>query len=130
MKRIYIGFSRNLDANAVRRALDLDFASDPESGRSLLEREFGSNYVEPGSFEVYGRNELPTAAWNWSNINGFFPFRHPPLKIVDMDIREMSVVLFVQNEARLTKMSAADIEFVDTFLIQDFDFAPKNGEAS
>lgn len=81
MTQVWIGLSRTLDFEPlISRYIDPLFSAPPpffqtegdEEPMGMLERDFGADTFQPGSFEVYARSHYPDERFDYE----FFRSNH------------------------------------------------------
>jgi hypothetical protein len=71
MHKVYLGCSSSLSREELVQYFDID---PHHSDRiSQFEQNFGSGYIEPGSFEIYDRSEYETLGFDANLLERLLP---------------------------------------------------------
>lgn len=119
MHSIYLGYSTTLSGKEVMQYFDID--PDHKDGISKFEQAFGCEYVEPGSFEVYDRDDYKDFDFDASLFERLLPFMPDEEHVAHIDFRVAKSVLYVKIK-HVDRMESADIKLVGPMIIEKFDF--------
>lgn len=119
MHNIYLGYSLTLTAREMREYFDIDF-HHPES-KSKFEQIFNVGYIEPGTFEVYGRDDCEDLGFDESLMPKLLPFRPKIEWLEKIDYKNCKCVFFIATE-KANKMITENVTLLGPFRIAKFDY--------
>lgn len=119
MHSIYFGYSTTLSGEEMIRYFDID--PNHEEGVSKFEQEFGCEYVEPGSFEVYGRDDYKDVGFDASLLERLLPFTPDKEHVGKIDFGEAKSVFYIKTD-HVDRMENPDIRLIGPMFIEKFDF--------
>ena len=119
MHNIYLGYSLTLTSQEMRDYFDIDM-DHPES-KSKFEQIFEVDYIEPGSFEVYGNTDYETLAFDENFISKILPFKPQMEWLEKIDYNNCKCVFYIATEAA-KKMITENVTLLGPFRIDKFDF--------
>lgn len=119
MHNIYLGYSLTLTAREMISYFDID-SHHPEL-ISKFEQIFKVGYIEPGTFEVYGRDDYDDLAFDESLIFELLPFRPQMEWLEKIDYKNCKCVFYIATETT-DKMITENVTLLGPFRIAKFDF--------
>lgn len=114
----YIGISKYLGIDGIRSLLEVDYDTPAANQKSYFQRVLGANYIEPGSYEVYERQDFPGETFDSDFIKHLLRFLPSPiqverLRLDDLDFSEIRSVFVLTNSGSVQSGPAGFIEIVD-----------------
>lgn len=119
MHTIYIGYSTVLSGCELIKYFDID--PDHEKGISKFEQEFGCNYVEPGSFEVYDRKEYDGFIFDAGFFARLVPFAPDPKLISAIDFDSVRSIFYIETPT-VTRTENGIVKLLGPMTVDKFDF--------
>ena len=119
MHTVYLGYSTNFNADEMIQFFDIDPLH--KDGISKFEQEFGCSYIQPGSFEVYGRDKYEPRGFNTTLLKHFLPFQCEMDLLEKIDFQNSKCVFFLVTNS-ITRMAANGIFIVGKVDVQKFDY--------
>ncbi|MCW1918265.1 hypothetical protein NX862_05840 [Rhodobacter sp. KR11] len=120
LANLYLGSSRLLSSDEVIARFDIDFAGrafrsaferplddqvapdevDGKDGdfRSVFQKTFAGGRIEPGDFEVYGREDFPGLAFDAALFLRLLPFTPDPRLVAQIDFTAARSVFYVKTQ--------------------------------
>lgn len=142
MHSLYLGSSRFLSSDEVIARFDIDFADRairsafehppgsqgaPEEVdgknwevRSVFQKTFGGSPIEPGDFEVYGREDFPELAFDAVLFAQLLPFTPDPRLVAQIDFPAAHSVFYVKTRG-MWRTEDKKISLFGPMLIEKFD---------
>ncbi|WP_299073325.1 hypothetical protein [uncultured Paraglaciecola sp.] len=117
-RRVYIGYSTTLNGREMIQYFDIDPLHDDRL--SKFEQNFGSPYIQPGSFEVYGK-ETYGNDFNAAYVKDLFPFDLEEIILSKISFDEARCVFFVETESVDIK-SAKDATLLGPIDVEKYNF--------
>ena len=118
--QVYIGYSYDRDFKYLMKLLDVD-PSHPE-GVSQFESLFGTSYIEPGQFEIYGREDVD-GDFTKSVLEEYFPFKmNDDLGIWKVDLSDAKCVFFIADEKKWNASEADGVVITDVINVSSIVF--------
>jgi hypothetical protein len=119
MHNIYIGYSPILKSSEVIKYFDID--PDSEDGSSKFEKIFGSDYISPGNFEVYGREDYIDYEFNLEFVEKLFPFSPERLILNKINISCVETAFYIEVD-KVDIMENEEIFLVGSMQIEKYNF--------
>jgi len=98
---IYVGYSDNRNFNEVRSLFDVN-PNNPDR-MADFEIEFGSGYIDPGSYEIYDMDDFPGYQLNDEFVRRLFPFSIPDNIATQIVTKGPKTFFFIKTEEHITK---------------------------
>lgn len=118
MHRVYVGYSTTLNGREMIQYFDIDPLHDDRL--SKFEQNFGSPYIQPGSFEVYGK-ETYENDFNAAYVKDLFPFDLEEIILSKISFDEARCVFFVETESVDIK-SVKDATLLGPIDVEKYNF--------
>ncbi|MEM0988125.1 MAG: hypothetical protein AAGK00_04545 [Pseudomonadota bacterium] len=119
MHTIFLGTSTTLDAPSMRDHFEID--PDHPDGVSRFEQLFGSGYIEPGKFEVYGAEEYAGFEFNTELFERLLPFNIPNDAAGIIELGGAMCCFYVES-ASVERLAADGIQLIGPLTIEKFDY--------
>ncbi|MCW0982706.1 hypothetical protein CFBP6625_21835 [Agrobacterium tumefaciens] len=119
MHTIYLGYSAVLSGDEMIRYFDID--PDHEEGISKFEQSFGSEYIEPGSFEVYDRKEYEEFWFDVDIFAKLAPFEPDSGLVSKIDFSSAKSIFYIETSIVAIKENDV-IKLIGPMTISKFDF--------
>jgi len=117
MHKIFLGFSIHFSGNKMLEYFDID-TTHPEK-ISKFEQLFGCDYIEPGSFEVYDKDEYKDYGFNVSILEKLLPFKIDSENFSQIDFNLAKSVFYIQTN-QIQRNEAQGIRLLGPFKIDKF----------
>jgi hypothetical protein len=119
MHTVFLGYSVTLSGAEMIQYFDVD--PEHEDGVSKFEQSFGSDYVEPGSFEVYDRVEYENFGFDNALIEKLLPFDLDSSIVEQIDFSAAKSVFYIKTK-QVKKMDVGGVKLLGPIRIVRFDF--------
>ncbi len=118
MKTIYIGYSADLEAEAIIKLLEPD-QSDP-AGSSPFQKAFKSGFIRPENFECFNPNHPDTGVMSPETIKMLWPFDPGDIVLFTLDLSTVKAILWIHDDVDWDADEALGIKITDRIEIPRF----------
>lgn len=111
--KTYIGVSDSCGFAEMLRLFELDFVHS-EDGLAPLETLVGASYIDPGSFEIYDREDYREESFDRELIEELFPIKVGPSRnLWQEDLDAIRCVFFITNQKEWRSLSCDQLRVTD-----------------
>ncbi|MEM9190510.1 MAG: hypothetical protein AAGF12_15100 [Myxococcota bacterium] len=118
MRTIYIGYSTELEANAIIELLEP--SPSESSGASPFQRAFKSGMIRPGNFEVFRPNHPDIGLMSPETLKMLWPFDPGDIALFEVDLSTVKAILWIHDDADWDEDEALGIKITDRIEIAKF----------
>ena len=117
MHSIHLGYSNSIDDQEFFKLLDPNPRN--EQNKSDIELHFNCNYIRPGCFECYSRNDYK-ATWSEDLIRNMLPFEIPGEIFKEIDFSAIKILFFIESECNFSTKPHQDLKFISRIEIEKY----------
>lgn len=117
MHPIHLGCSTSIGGQEFFKLLDPNPSN--EQNKSDIELYFNCNYIRPGCFECYSKNDYK-ATWSEKLIRNMLPFELPEEIFEEVDFGAVEIFFFIESECDFLAKPHQDLKFVAKMEIEKY----------
>lgn len=117
MHSISLGYSTSIDDKSFFRLLEPN--PNNEQNRSDVELHFQCDYIRPGCFECYSREDYKSA-WSEGLIRKLLPFELPEEVFRGVDIDATRIVFYIESGCDFFARPHHDLKFISRMEIEGY----------